>query len=233
MRGWNAKTIDWYLRAGEHSQYPRKILAEILPELRPYQRVLDIGCGPGLWALAMAPQVAEILALDRQSIVLDILDSLTKQRGLTNIHSQRGNWPQIEVDNADVVLSAFSSGGVMNSPGSIQKMLDLQPEAIYLVAPGKYSPPFAWKPHADHHPDANLTLEILGKMDIAYSQKLLEVDFGQPVRDEEEAAEFLAGFLNISREKAWRHGQRIARPHPAGLYLPNPRNVVLITIQTK
>lgn len=37
---------------------------EILPEIQPSWRVLDLGCGPGRWTVPMAKQCAQVVALD-------------------------------------------------------------------------------------------------------------------------------------------------------------------------
>jgi len=232
MRGWNSRTIDWYLRAGEHSQYPGLILKEIKPKLRPHHNVLDIGCGPGLYALAIAPQVNRMLAMDKERTVLDTLDALARAQGLSNIYCIESDWPNIEVqEKVHVIISAFSSGQVMNRQASITKMLSFNPELLFLVAPGKYTHHFGWLEHSNNHADAEKTLGLLEQMGVGFSTKNMMIDFGQPVLDMDEATEFLAGFLGITNQDARKHAEKIAQPHSLGLYLPNRRNIVIINHQ--
>ncbi len=231
MRGWSSKAIDWYLRAGKWSQYPSLILAEIIPQLKPQHRVLDIGCGPGLYALALAPLVKEVLALDHWGVVLGVLEEQARQRKLTNIRCLQGTWPDVRLETpVDIVLSAFSGSRVMNSRQSLTKIMSLGADTIYLVAPGTYQPPFAWPHHIGGHSDAGATLALLAQMDIAFTRQDLSLDFGQPVEGWAEAREFLGDFLRIPQAQALEHAKSIGRPHSQGLYLPNPRNVVLIKI---
>ena len=234
MRGWNSKTLDWYLQAGEHSQYPKRVLNEIVPHLKPEHIVLDIGCGPGLYALTIAPLVNRVLAMDRQALALEKLEALARQRGLKNIRCIVSDWPQAEMrDEVGIIISAFSSGQVMNSCDSIGRMLSLKPQGIFLVAPGEYTPPFGWSAATDSNPNFEDTTSLLTRMGLNYKVKQMSIDFGQPVRDLEEGAVFLSWFLNISDSTARKHLNTIATPHSHGLYLPNPRNVVLIQVNTK
>ncbi len=232
MRGWDKKTIDWYMRAGEHSQYPRLVLAEILPRLEPNFTVLDIGCGPGVYALALAPRVALILALDRSPLVLEHLSWLSQTRSLNNIRCLNASWPCPIPEQVDVVLSALGSGEIMTGEESLGAIFALKPRLVFLVAPGQYRNPFAWQEHRPRPaPDGNDTLALLARLGIPYTAKALALDFGQPVHDLAEAAEFLARFLEIPQSLAREQAEAIARPHGPGLYLPNPRNILLITLE--
>lgn len=233
MRGWNEKTIAWYLRAGAASEYPAKVLAHIMPRLRPRHTVLDIGCGPGLYALAMAPAVREVLAVDRNAQVLDTLRVTAQTRGLDNIRCLKATWPKTAIkDEAHVIISALGSGEIMTNQASIAAMLEYEPEAVFLIAPGRYIPPFGTEREANtnSHPDAEDTLGILEQMEVAYSRTDILLDFGQPVEDMDEAVEFLADFLRISPGAARKHAGKIAQPRGRDLYLPNPRNMVLISL---
>lgn len=228
MRGWNEKSIEWYLRAGEYSQYPRLVLDEIIPHLEADMTVLDIGCGPGLYALALSPLVKKIYAMDRQKIVLDTLAGHSKASNISYLHE---DWPNTTLRGpVDVIISAFGSGQTMNSKEGITAMLNLKPKLIFLVAPGDYTPPFGW--HADKFSEsADRTTDLLTELGLHYATQHLRIDFGQPVRDWEEASDFLSSFLRISPTQALEHAQNIAVQHPWGLYLPNPRNAVIIKVK--
>ncbi len=232
MKGWSAKAIDWYLRAGEHSQYPRLILAQILPRLNKGDTVLDIGCGPGVYALALAPLVIKVLALDKDPVVLDSLTRQADSRSLGNIACLPYVWPHSPIEEqVDVIICALGSGEIMTRDG-LMAMLALETRLIFLVAPGQYLPPFGWQWHR-LRPAANAeaTLALLDQLNVCYSAQAISLDFGQPVRDMDEAAEFLANFLDIPLSLAGKQAQAIALPHAHGLYLPNRRNLTLIILE--
>jgi SAM-dependent methyltransferase len=63
--------------AAEHYQagrapYPASLIQRVAATigLRPTHRLLDLGCGPGLLAIALAPLVAEVVALDPEPAML-------------------------------------------------------------------------------------------------------------------------------------------------------------------
>ena len=55
------------------------------------ERVLDVGCGAGHTALAFAPHVARVVALDMTQEMLDESARLARQRGLANVAFELGN----------------------------------------------------------------------------------------------------------------------------------------------
>jgi ubiquinone/menaquinone biosynthesis C-methylase UbiE len=79
--------------------------------LRGHERVLDAGCGAGHTALAFAPHVAEVAALDLTEAMLAQGRKLAKQRDLTNITFKRGDVEKLAFDDAsfDLVTSRYSA----------------------------------------------------------------------------------------------------------------------------
>jgi SAM-dependent methyltransferase len=78
-------------------------------ELKGTERVLDVGCGAGHTALAFAPLVAEVVALDMTQEMLDEAARLASQRGLTNLGFQLGFAEALPFPDAsfDVVTSRY------------------------------------------------------------------------------------------------------------------------------
>jgi len=59
--------------------------------LRGDERVLDVGCGAGHTALAFAPRVREVVALDLTPAMLEQARALAAARGLANLRFERGD----------------------------------------------------------------------------------------------------------------------------------------------
>lgn len=67
--------------------------------------VLDVGCGGGAAAFAVAPPATEVIGTDRQSDMLDQFAATARARGVAaSVHA--GSWPEIAaaVPAADVVV---------------------------------------------------------------------------------------------------------------------------------
>ena len=67
--------------------------------------VLDVGCGGGAAAFAVAPPATEVIGTDRQDNMLELFAATAQQRGIAaSVHA--GSWPEVagEVPVADVVV---------------------------------------------------------------------------------------------------------------------------------
>ncbi len=67
--------------------------------------VLDVGCGGGSAALAVAPPATEVIGTDRQADMLELFAATARRRGIT-ARTYPGSWPDIaaSVPEADVVV---------------------------------------------------------------------------------------------------------------------------------
>jgi len=75
------------------------------------ERVLDLGCGAGHTALAMAPLAGDVVAVDVTPEMLDVARRLAKQRGVRNIRFRRADATALPFEPAsfDVVTSRYSA----------------------------------------------------------------------------------------------------------------------------
>lgn len=84
--------------------------------------VLDVGSGPGRFALAVAPRVAEVVALDPSPAMLAILRREARRRGLTNVRTIEGRWGEVAVDPVDVALASYVLPIVEDAPRFLRGM---------------------------------------------------------------------------------------------------------------
>jgi SAM-dependent methyltransferase len=68
------------------------------------ERVLDLGCGAGHTALALAPRAARVMAVDVTPEMLAVASALAAQRGITNVEFHRADAASLPFDDAGFAL---------------------------------------------------------------------------------------------------------------------------------
>jgi SAM-dependent methyltransferase len=78
---------------------------------QPSQRALDAGCGAGHTAAAIAPHVNGVIAFDLTPTMLEQVQALAAERGLSNLTTQQGDVENMPFDDAsfDLVTSRYSA----------------------------------------------------------------------------------------------------------------------------
>src|SRR5690606_4974225 len=88
--------------------------------------VLDIGCGPGKYALAFAKEVKRVTGTDISPKMIEYAKENAESRGLRNIELVQASWPEVKSEefgwkkNFDLVFAAFCPG--IDSPEALKKM---------------------------------------------------------------------------------------------------------------
>ena len=95
------------------------------------ERVLDIGCGAGHTALAVAPGAASVTAVDLTREMLEVAAALARERGITNITFEPADVSALPFPDAtfDIVTSRYSA----HHYGAPEKALA---EAARVLRPG-------------------------------------------------------------------------------------------------
>jgi len=153
MKRWNAMAADFADRTGraEQEDQRRKIVAKLEADgiLRPGGRVLDIGAGPGNWALLLARTAGHVTALEPADAMADILEKRIAAAGITNIGVDRRTWQDIDLARErwegafDLVFASMTPG--IDGPDNLKKMMVASRAACYLSkfsggngGPGRY-----------------------------------------------------------------------------------------------
>lgn len=84
--------------------------------------VLDVGAGPGRFALALAPHVAAVTAVDPSGAMLDICRRRARREGLGNVTCVHGRWEDVDVPPADVAFCSYVLPLVADAPRFLAKL---------------------------------------------------------------------------------------------------------------
>ncbi|NPV30172.1 MAG: class I SAM-dependent methyltransferase [Firmicutes bacterium] len=95
--------------------------------LKKEARLLDIGAGPGNFALPLARRVQQVVALDPAGEMLEILRQRAQEQGIANVEAVNRAWEEVDLDAAgwqgafDVVLALMTPA--LKDEESLRKML--------------------------------------------------------------------------------------------------------------
>jgi ubiquinone/menaquinone biosynthesis C-methylase UbiE len=139
---WGGYFIDNCLRRWFHD--PVKIVG---PYIQPGMTVMDVGCGMGLFSLAMAKMVGDggrVIAVDLQQQMLDVLRKRAEKAGVAGsirFHKCEQNRLGIE-DPVDFALAMMMVHEVPDQQRLLSEIHDcLKPEGKLLVAEPKIHVP--------------------------------------------------------------------------------------------
>jgi SAM-dependent methyltransferase len=100
--------------------------------------VLDVGAGAGRFALALAPHVAAVTAVDASAAMLDICRRRARRLGLANVECVPGRWEDTDVVPADVAFSSYVLPLVADAPRFLRKLDEASKERV-LIYLGAFS----------------------------------------------------------------------------------------------
>ncbi len=100
-----------YLGSAVHAQGADLTALAALAAGQAQARVLDLGCGGGHVAYAVAPEVAEVVAYDLSAEMLAVVAAAARERGLANLRTVEGPAERLPFpdDSFDIVLSRYSA----------------------------------------------------------------------------------------------------------------------------
>ena len=91
MFQWNAEKVRFMEDAAAWGDFHARLAAELAPYLPRDGHVCDAGCGTGHLALALAPYVKRVTAVDVSAQALALLTENCRKRGAANIDIRCGD----------------------------------------------------------------------------------------------------------------------------------------------
>ena len=241
-REWTDAQIDHYLEGIKHSDYPAVFWQRMKPYLNDCRTIIDIGSGPGAFALRAAADGFMVQAVDSSRKSLAVLEVEASGYAAGPIKTICGNWPNVSVDHCDAAICAYSFGGAIGTPSGISKIFKVTGRVIFFISPvektqvdflsrelyeeeGSSPPEFKGNYH-----DLE---DILTALKVKYNVETVSHDFGFPLKNWSEldqCALFLADKLGLSSTaRLKKHLEKIITDRNNLLWVPNPRVSAIIT----
>ena len=131
---WDKKAVKMAENlVGKASRYNQQLLETM--QVQPDETVLDIGCGPGTFAIPLAQQGSQVYALDYSTGMLDVLAEYKQKLQLANLNLIRRSWAEDwnDVPQVDVILASRSTL-VDDLDDMIHKLCTKAKKRVYLTS---------------------------------------------------------------------------------------------------
>ena len=174
MFQWNEEMVRFMRDASEYSDYHRRLVQWMLPDLHPVDHICDAGCGLGYLSLALSPYVRRVTAADRSQEALSVLRENCTRRAVQNIDIRSGD---IRADSPDAAYDAmvFCFFGTIEEVAAIAR--DQCRGTVFVFKKHYATHRFSVGSHPTGHESFRAAAEWLAEM-------------GQPLRSTEEARRF-------------------------------------------
>ena len=243
-KDWTDQQIENYYLGIKYSDYPSVIWEKIKPKIVGYTSLIDVGCGPGAFALKAAEEGFYVQAVD---INHKNLEALNKQIEYLSLDRKRiktiyGNWLEVKVEKSDVVICAYSFGSDIGTRPGLKKILELTKKYAFCISPYSatqtdFMSKELYREAGIEPPSFNGSYQdlllLLADLNKWVSYEIIEYDFGFPLRSKNEidsCAVFLSEKLGIpSLKLVKKHLQSIVTVKNSFYWVPNPRKSVIIT----
>jgi SAM-dependent methyltransferase len=109
------------------------VIGVMRPYLSPTTRLTDVGAGAGRYALALAPEVASVIAVEPDPAMLTRLRAAVQDRRVKNVAVVERSWQDAEVAPAEVVLCAHVLYPIEEAEPFVLKLDELAQRACFIA----------------------------------------------------------------------------------------------------
>lgn len=119
---WNARRARRFADHMNRGVDEDPLLARLRRQVGRRSSFLDVGAGTGRFALALAPRVAHVTAVDPSPPMLAVLKGEARRRGISNVDCVTAPWREADVSRADVSLCSFVLPLIEDAAGFLAKL---------------------------------------------------------------------------------------------------------------
>lgn len=227
FRTWTEESIRWYDEASDYTKYHEALLPHLLPHLKADDRCCELACGTGHLARTLAPHVASYTANDIATAAMDFNASqLACLSEGADMELVTGDWKTALAGRRfDVVLFSFF-GAILRDWEQLEALAEKRIIAItYGIDPGG---------RKSKHETGKDIIAFLEERGIPYSYEECSLDFGQPLRDMDDARRYLAYYYKLKDISPDEYLREHLETKPDGtLYFPKMRHLGIVVIDLK
>lgn len=186
---WYEDMIRFQSDASEYGSYHQLLLQNMLPWLDPDMHICDAGSGLGHLALALAPHVRRVTAVELHPDAAGVLEGGCRRLGISNVRSLCGDVEQLPPEMPyDAMVFCF-----FGQPRQILRLARQQCRGQVFVFTRNYrNHRFSAGTHAAGRPGFPELCALLRELGIEARTETFRAEFGQPLRDWEDARRFFA-----------------------------------------
>lgn len=193
---WDEDRINFYLRAAEYTGYNQEISKIIGREIGKNREVWDLGCGISDMSLGLNTISKNVICVDICSLALENLSSITERKALKNVKTVNMDYEDFLIKNGPgdcIIVSHFLD---MNE--SIDFLLNNCKTLIIIKNSEKRKTKYlrAMKKQTIEDIEENILNKRYGE--IEYKKIIYSGDFGQPLKDLEEAVKYFESYSKKS-----------------------------------
>lgn len=226
---WTGKRREWFKSASTHTGFHKNLAANLMAnELKGFRDIFDAGCGLGLLSIALSFYADEVTAMDLNGDAIDSLKRDIESRDITNVTPLRGDCFQYRGRHDAAVFCFFRATDLHFRSFSCGRIIRVAAiGSRYLSADDGNG----------RHCRRDSLDRALERQDVTYSFRPLSLEFGQPLRDMEDARDFVrcqtpgAGREDIS---AYLENSLVETGDPEfPLYIPHLKEMGIYCIDTR
>ena len=194
---WTAEKIENYKQASEYTSFHKKLSVLAEPYLDSGWTLADIGCGPGLLDMWLAPMVASIDAIDNDSAAIGDLKArldnviLTDRVTAEKIRPRLASIDDLTGESWDVLAMCFF--GVDEEVLGKALPLAKRRALIYMHGRADTEGPLASMDDGQKFSVSDMEKYLTGK-NLAFKKSVMEMQFGQPFRGIEDIHKFMTEY---------------------------------------
>lgn len=187
MQLWYEDMVRFMRDASEFGTYNQKLAELLAPHLTKQMHICDAGCGLGYLSLELAPYAGHVTSVERNPDAVAVLEENCRLRGITNIVPTCGAISEVIPERKyDGMVFCFF-GGIHEILETVRNQCDGQ---VFIITRNYSTHRFSVGSHPTGSYGYRTASEELMRLGVPYEETMIDLEFGQPFRNLEDARRF-------------------------------------------